>query len=332
MHNFPHNPALLGHIDILKQNQNSNSMSLRGLLIVVVLFFGVNAKAQCYPFDTIAVKYEVVSIDKARKAYVSALNKTIRKLKKDSKANSVAISKYKDYKKEFRQSKDTKDGYVLTLKNVETGGYYDVVTVKSRNIKGEKIRKGNIYEIRLEKCFKEDIVPRIGMVFKVTVDDVTIRVVSHSWTANVYVTPDLRGLFVLPPPVNNISSQNLSTSAFKAQDICLESLTDIPKEIDGCSCAFSVSQEKLAKGEYVFVNDFASLAFVKVDGELKRFELQSHDEASNTYHYLYGENTMEVRITNRITCEDGSELMEGTITIRMKKGTIKQKFVGRCDC
>ena len=175
-------------------------MYLRCLIIVVVLFFGVNAKAQYYPFDTIPVKYEVVSMDKAGKAYISALNETIRKLKKDSKANSVDISKYKECKKKFRQSKDSKYGYVLTLKNVETGGYYDVVTVKSRNIKGEKIKKGNIYEIRLEKCFKEDIVPRIGMVFKVTVDDVTIIVISHSWTANVYVTPELRGLFVVPPP------------------------------------------------------------------------------------------------------------------------------------
>ena len=175
-------------------------MYLRCLIIVIVLFFGVNAKAQYYPFDTIPVKYEVVSMDKAGKAYISALNETIRKLKKDSKANSVYISKYKECKKKFRQSKDSKYGYVLTLKNVETGGYYDVVTVKSRNIKGEKIKKGNIYEIRLEKCFKEDIVPRIGMVFKVTVDDVTIIVISHSWTANVYVTPELRGLFVVPPP------------------------------------------------------------------------------------------------------------------------------------
>ena len=122
------------------------------------------------------------------------------------------------------------------------------------------------------------------------------------------------------------------TYALKAQDVHLESFMDIPEEIDGCSCAFSGSRDELAKGEYVFVNDFASMAFVKVDGELKRFELQSHDEVSNTYHYLYRENTMEVRITNRITCEDGSELMEGTITIRMENGTVKQKFVGRCAC
>ena len=177
-------------------------MFLRDLTIVVILFFGVNTKAQYYPFDTIPVKYEVVSMDKASKAYISALNETIRKLKIDLKANSVDISKYKEFKKKFRQSKDSKDGYVLTLKNIETGGYYDVVSIKSGNIKGKKIKKGNIYEIRLEKCFKENIVPRIGKVFIVTVDDVMIRVVSHSWTNNVYVTPDLRGLFVLPSPVN----------------------------------------------------------------------------------------------------------------------------------
>jgi hypothetical protein len=112
----------------------------------------------------------------------------------------------------------------------------------------------------------------------------------------------------------------------------MNSFTNIPEEIDGCSCFFSVSQEELKKGCYIFVNDFASLAFVKIQGELKRFELQNHDEEYNAYYYLCNEDTMEVKILNKITCEDGSELMEGIITIKMKNDTIKQKYVGKCDC
>ena len=114
--------------------------------------------------------------------------------------------------------------------------------------------------------------------------------------------------------------------------IQMSSFTDIPDEINGCACYFSVSQEELKNGVYIFVNDFASLAFVKIKGELKRFELQSHDEGNNTYHYLYKEETMEVKIINKTTCEDGSELMEGIITINMKDGTIKQKYIGKCEC
>ncbi|MBQ5532023.1 MAG: hypothetical protein IIU04_00585 [Bacteroidales bacterium] len=82
--------------------------------------------------------------------------------------------------------------------------------------------------------------------------------------------------------------------------IQMSSFTDIPDEIDGCACYFSVSQEDLKNGVYIFVNDFASLAFVK--------------------------------IINKTTCEDGSELMEGIITINMKDGTIKQKYIGKCEC
>ncbi|NLO42260.1 MAG: hypothetical protein GX109_04425, partial [Bacteroidales bacterium] len=100
----------------------------------------------------------------------------------------------KDYKNELRRSKDSKDGYVLTLKNIETGGYFDVVTIKTKNIKGEKIKVGKVYEIKLEKFFKETIVPRIGKVFEVTIDDITIRIVGQSWTGNVYTTSNLRGL------------------------------------------------------------------------------------------------------------------------------------------
>lgn len=175
-------------------NGNKKNKLLRSLIIIVILLMEFNTKAQYYPFDSVAVKYEILSIKKESKAHVSSLNNLIKKLKKDSEENTRIILMLKDYKNELRRSKDSKDGYVLTLKNIETGGYFDVVTIKTKNIKGEKIKVGKVYEIKLEKFFKETIVPRIGKVFEVTIDDITIRIVGQSWTGNVYTTSNLRGL------------------------------------------------------------------------------------------------------------------------------------------
>lgn len=112
--------------------------------------------------------------------------------------------------------------------------------------------------------------------------------------------------------------------------INLESFSDFPDEIDGCSCYFSISQANLKNGIYIFVNDFASFAFVKIKGKLFRFELQTHDE--NSYIYTYNNDRMEVEITKRETISDEVSLIEGLITINTAKGSVKQKFVGECGC
>ena len=132
-----------------------------------------------------------------------------------------------------------------------------------------------------------------------------------------------------------IQAQEIVGKSLSCDTVCtiqITSFTDIPEEIDGCACTFSVSWEELKKRSYILVNDFASLAFVKVGGELKRFELQSYNEEDHTYYYLCKEDTMKVKILNKIICEDESVLIEGIITIITKNGIIKQKYIGTCDC
>lgn len=114
--------------------------------------------------------------------------------------------------------------------------------------------------------------------------------------------------------------------------INLESFSDFPDEIDGCSCYFSSSQANLKNGMYIFVNDFASFAFVKIEGNLLRFELQNHNENSNIYIYNHDNDKMKVEITKRETISDEVSLVEGLITINTAKGSVKQKFVGECGC
>ena len=114
--------------------------------------------------------------------------------------------------------------------------------------------------------------------------------------------------------------------------IRLESFSGFPDEIDGCSCYFSKSQEDLKKGMYIFVSDFAVLAFVKIEGILIRFELQKYDEDRNIYYYIHNDYKMKVEIIKNTTNKDEIAIIEGFITIETVKGCIKQKFIGECGC
>jgi hypothetical protein len=114
--------------------------------------------------------------------------------------------------------------------------------------------------------------------------------------------------------------------------IHLDSFSGFPDEIDGCSCYFSISQDDLKNGIYIFVNDFASLAFVKIDGELIRFELQKYDENQNIYYYTHNNDKMKVEIIKSTTNKDEIAEIEGLITIETVKGNIKQEFIGECGC
>src|SRR5438105_5958003 len=57
------------------------------------------------------------------------------------------------------------------------------------------------------------------------------------------------------------------------QKIILDSFTDIPKEIIGCSCFYSESEEKHLNNEYFFVAGFDSAAFISIDNKLLKLKL-----------------------------------------------------------
>ena len=116
--------------------------------------------------------------------------------------------------------------------------------------------------------------------------------------------------------------------------IQLEAFSSFPNEIDGCSCYFSISQEKLKKEEYIFVNDFASLAFVKMEGKLIQFELQNHDKKHKIYYYVHDDYKMkvEIKMIKKKKTEYETVVVKGIITIESKKGQTKQAFIGDCGC
>ncbi|KAA8478432.1 hypothetical protein BDE36_0264 [Arcticibacter tournemirensis] len=114
--------------------------------------------------------------------------------------------------------------------------------------------------------------------------------------------------------------------------IDLKPFTELPQELDGCGCYFYLSKKDEKEDKYIFVNDFASTAFVFVNNRLEKFELKEHDEGSNFYSYSNERYDLKIEITKKSTGGDETSNIEGVLTIKKGKEELKKTFVGTCGC
>lgn len=115
-------------------------------------------------------------------------------------------------------------------------------------------------------------------------------------------------------------------------DFKINTFTDIPSEIDGCGCYFYLSKEDEQDKKYLLVNDFASIAFLSINGKVVKFVLKEHKENSSFYLYSNGFYKLSVEITKK---EDGgieSSIIKGLIKLSKGNIVIEKKFVGFCGC
>lgn len=117
------------------------------------------------------------------------------------------------------------------------------------------------------------------------------------------------------------------------KSILLQTFKDIPKEIDGGGCYFFLSKKDKKEVNYVCVNDFANLAFVKLNGRIEKFELVDHKVNSSFYFYKNKNYELKIEITKKEFGEYESSNIEGIITIRTKEGLkLERFFIGFCGC
>lgn len=116
----------------------------------------------------------------------------------------------------------------------------------------------------------------------------------------------------------------------------LDSFSEFPEEVDGCSCYFSKSKDDFKAGKYIYVNDYASLSFISVNGRLLKFELKESSDSLTKRFHIYSSPDYNLKIEIETEKETGDELrwVEGSLILKSLK-TNKQKtfkFVGECGC
>jgi hypothetical protein len=145
---------------------------------------------------------------------------------------------------------------------------------------------------------------------------------------------------VTPDSVDEVS--NSAPAASEATKLTLDDFTDVPREIEGCSCYYSRSEAKHTSSEYFFVSDFDSSGYVSIENTITKFKLVStgrepnsfgdynHVDIFKTDHYTL---TLDIKYKKGGDEEDEGWWNEGTITIENTAGQkTRYAFFGSCGC
>ena len=137
---------------------------------------------------------------------------------------------------------------------------------------------------------------------------------------------------------NNIQQDTISNIVQSAekQTITIDTFSTFPPEIDGCSCCFSNNATEFKKGEYIYMNDFAQISFMKINGVLTKFTLTDFQNIDSlNIKAKYKNDNYELIIETKDENQKDSEttIKTGTIKLTNKKGAIvSRRFYGECGC
>lgn len=116
----------------------------------------------------------------------------------------------------------------------------------------------------------------------------------------------------------------------------IEVFSDLPSDIAGCTCMFSLDSTNYNANKYVYVNDFAQIAYMKLDGQMNKLTLSDKskfDNKSINAIYLNDSYEVEIEIQDRIKGGYESTINIGIITVKNKAGQKSTKaFYGICGC
>lgn len=132
------------------------------------------------------------------------------------------------------------------------------------------------------------------------------------------------------------SRTNKDLSINDNKSISIDTFSDFPPEIDGCSCYFSNDSTDFNNKKYIYVNDFAQTSFLKINGVMIKFtqtEYKKNDEENVQAKYISDGFEMTIEVKDGIQNGDETSLKTGTITLTDKTGkTITKTFYGECGC
>lgn len=133
------------------------------------------------------------------------------------------------------------------------------------------------------------------------------------------------------------SNKNIEQAGnVNSQVLSIDTLSTFPPEIDGCSCYFSNDSTEFKKAEYIYMNDFAQISFLKINGVLTKFTQTDYKKVSKTTTIAKAKSDLyEITVEVKDGKQNGYEtsFKSGTIRLTDKNGkTITKTFYGECGC
>lgn len=135
-------------------------------------------------------------------------------------------------------------------------------------------------------------------------------------------------------PVAEPAAENATPAEMRP--LLLTSFTEVPTEIDGCSCFLSTDSLDFKHNRYLYADDLQESAFMMVNGIMVKFSRTSHtDKDSLNSLSTYKAENIELTIESTKTRQTADEVWQetGTITVERSDGqAITKTFFGECGC
>jgi hypothetical protein len=151
--------------------------------------------------------------------------------------------------------------------------------------------------------------------------------------------PNALGLVFLCSCEQRNSNQNeLQRTTINPVDLpfSIDTFSNFPSEIDGCACYFSNDSTEFKKGEYIYVNDYNKTSFLRINGNIEKFEQTEFEEVDSVSTIAtFKSDLYEMTIKTNDGKRNGDEtwLKTGTISVTNINGVMATKtFYGECRC
>ena len=117
------------------------------------------------------------------------------------------------------------------------------------------------------------------------------------------------------------------------KEISLQSFTELPSAIDGCSGLFSAAYDT-SKGSYIFVTDLQGKAWIKINDKLLQLTRISQNNKDSLIRETYKSQNITIAFTALLWKQIGDEvwLYEGDIFVFDGKETEHILLAGEIGC
>jgi len=112
----------------------------------------------------------------------------------------------------------------------------------------------------------------------------------------------------------------------------LNIFTQLPADVQGCTCNFYLSRTGKLKKQYIMTEIFAQIAYISINGKVQKFNLVAFKDKV-FYHYSNGTYLLNIEFKNHVNKNSENFTVAGTLTLlRGHKVLDKRNIIGDCGC
>jgi len=152
--------------------------------------------------------------------------------------------------------------------------------------------------------------------------------------ANLFTLLLTAGLMLTACKNETTPSVKMETTAPIDDQMVIDTFSTIPGEIKNCSCMLGNSSDEISNGKYVFVDDNASIAFMKIKGNRETLKLSQRDTTDSGSKKIFGNDNYQVTVElSPKTNGNTKSQVNGTIKVlRNDRKEVTLTVQGTCGC